>query len=92
MLKLLVDGVETAKCEITAEATSGQTINYSSRDGELYVYKEAAGVQTNLISGLNINNQNFFKIPIGTSELQLSAAAQITQPIVISVYKLYRAT
>ena len=93
VLTLLVDGVEMAACEITGEAISGETINYSSRDGDLYVYHEtAAGVRTNLISGLDINNTNFFKLPIGMSELQFTADAQITQPIVISVYKMYRAT
>ena len=92
VLQLLVNGVETARCEITGEALSDETINYSSRDGDLYVYHEAAGVKTNLVSGLDINNNNFFKIPIGTSELRFSASAQITQPIVVSIYKLYRAT
>lgn len=92
VLQLFVNGVEQAKCEITGEALSGATINYSSRDGDLYVYHEAAGVKTNLVSGLNINNNNFFKIPIGTSELKFSASAQITQPIVVTIYKLYRAT
>lgn len=92
VLQLIVDGEETARCKITGEATSGQTINYSSRDGDLYIYKDAAGVQTNLINSLDINNNNFFKIPVGNSELRFSADAQITEPIAISVYKLYRAT
>lgn len=91
-LQLMEDGVETARCEITGEAVEGETINYSSRDGDLYVYKESSGTKTNLVSGLDINNNNFFKIPIGTSELRFSADAQITRPIVLSVYKLYRAT
>lgn len=91
VLQLYVDGVETAKCAITGEADFGETINYSSRDGDLYVYHEAAGVKTNLVSGLNINNNNFFKIPVGTSELKFSADAQITQPIIISMQKLFRA-
>lgn len=91
VLQLLVNGVETAKCEITGEALSSETINYSSRDGDLYVYHEAAGVKTSLVSGLNINNDNFFKIPVGTSELRFSADAQITQPIIVSMQKLYRA-
>ena len=92
VLQLLENGVETARCEITGEANSSETINYSSRDGDLYIYHEAAGVKTNLISGLDINNNNFFKIPIGLSELRFSASAQITQPIVVTIYKLYRAT
>jgi hypothetical protein len=92
VLQLFVDGDETARCEITGEALAGETISYSSRDGDLYVYKDAAGIRTSLAGGLDINNDNFFRIPVGTSELHFSAAAQITQPILISVYKLYRAT
>lgn len=92
VLSLYVDGEETARCEITGEAAAGDTINYSSRDGDLYVYLDHSGTQTNLVSGLDINNQNFFKVPVGDAELRFSADAQITQPIVISLYKLYRAT
>lgn len=89
---LLVDGEETARIDIIGEAGSGESIKYSSVDGDLYIYHEDAdGVQTNLMAGLDINNANFFKIPIGESELQFSAAETITQPIIISMQKLYRA-
>lgn len=89
---LLVDGEETARIDIVGEADSGESIKYSSVDGDLYIYHEDAnGVQTNLMAGLDINNANFFKIPIGESALQFSAAESITQPIIISMQKLYRA-
>lgn len=88
---LLVNGSEQARVEITGEAQLGQTIEYSSVDGDLYCYLDAAGVQTNLVSGLNINYDNFFKIPVGESVLRFEADAQITQPIIVTVQKLFRA-
>ena len=89
---LLVDGVETARIDITGEADAGETLNYSSVDGDLYIYADDGnGNKTNLISGLNINNDNFFKIPIGECELKFEAETPITQPIIISMQKLFRA-
>ena len=89
---LMVDGEETARIDITGEAMLGETLNYSSIDGDLYIYHTAAdGTKTNLISGLNINNDNFFKLPVGTSELKFESSSSITQPIIISMRKLFRA-
>ena len=89
---LMVDGEETARIDITGEAVQGETLNYSSVDGDLYVYHTAAdGTKTNLISGLNINNDNFFKLPVGASELKFESGSSITQPITISMRKLFRA-
>lgn len=89
---LIVDGEETARIDITGEADAGETIKYSSVDGDLYIYADDGnGNQTNLVGGLNINNDNFFKIPIGESELKFEAETPITQPIIISMQKLFRA-
>ena len=89
---LKVDGEEAARIDITGEASLGETLNYSSVDGDLYIYHIAAdGTKTNLIGGLNINNDNFFKIPVGTSELKFESSSSITQPIIISMRKLFRA-
>lgn len=89
---LMVDGEETARIDITGEAVQGETLNYSSVDGDLYVYHTAAdGTKTNLVSGLNINNDNFFKLPVGASELKFESSSSITQPIIISMRKLFRA-
>lgn len=91
VIVLLVDGVETARMEITGEALAGESICVSTVDGNLYCYVKSGDTKTNLISGLDINNNNFFKLPIGVSELRFSAAAQITQPILLTINKLYRA-
>lgn len=91
VISLFVDGVEQARAEITGEALAGESICFSTVDGNLYCYVQTGTGQTNLVSGLDINNHNFFKLPVGTSELQFSATSQITQPIMLTVNKLFRA-
>lgn len=89
---LLADGVEKARADIDYSAAAGEQICYSSVDNDLYVYHEDAnGVQTNLFPYMDIENENFFKIPIGSSTLQIEAAATITAPVVVSIYSLYGA-
>lgn len=91
-LILQVDGEEVSRVEITGEADAGEAIKYSSIDGDLYCYQEdAQGVQTNLVPDFNINYDNFFRFPVGESVLRVEADAQITQPIVVTMQKLFRA-
>lgn len=92
VLVLLVDGVETARCEITGEVPEGGSIRYSSTDGNLYCYSVSpSGATTSLLSGLSIENANFFKLPVGTSVLQITADAQITAPVIITMKSFYKA-
>ena len=91
-LILIVDDVEVSRVEITGEADTGETIKYSSIDGDLYCYQEdSEGIQTNLVPDFNINYDNFFRFPVGESILKVEADAQITQPIVVTMQKLFRA-
>lgn len=90
-LILMQDEVELSRIEITGEAEAGESIELSTVDGDLYCYRQKADEQINLAPDLNISNDNFFKLPIGSSKLKLSAAADITQPVKITVRKLYRA-
>lgn len=89
---LLADGEELYRADIDYSALSGEKICYSSVDNDLYVYHEnASGVQTNLFPHMDIENANFFKIPVGGATLQITAGATITAPVVVSIYNLYGA-
>ena len=70
----------------------GEVIYYSSLDGELYCYKiDADGNETNLADILDINNANFFKLPIGESRLEISSDTGALNQIVLAIYRFYRA-
>ncbi len=90
-LVLTQDSVEIARIDIIGEAEVGETIEYSTVDGDLYCYRKKTTGDVNLVGDLDIANDNFFKIPIGSSQIKLSADADITQPVIFTVRKLYRA-
>ena len=88
----ITKGSEILKVRIKADASRGDAIRYSSIDGDLYceLIKENGEVK-NLVSGLDINNENFFKIPCGASNLRVESDSGIESPITVNVYKMYRA-
>lgn len=86
------DGEELARIEIPYTIDAGEYIYYSSRDTDLYCYAvETGGVETNLMPELSILNDNFFKLPVGTSTLKFSADSAITAPIQTKVFREYKA-
>jgi len=100
---LEVNGVEVSKVEITSSIVSGQRIFYSAKDGSLCCFSGSAAAitnykqtgdttgLTNLVTGFSLANENFFKLPVGSSKLHITADSTIQQPIMVSVYKYYRA-
>lgn len=89
-IKLNIDG-ESKYFVVQAEAGPGESIKYSSRDKEIYILLEdEEGIQTNLFSFIDLDTDNFFKIPVGTSEIELGADSDIVNPIYINVFKEYR--
>lgn len=82
---------EILKMKIVGEASVGESIELSTVDGDLYCYRKTGTGNVNLTDKLDIENDNFFKIPIGVSTIKLSSDGDIINPIIITVRKLYRA-
>ena len=86
---LMQNGTDVAKLEVTADIASGKTLEYSSKDGNIYLYIDNGdGTRTDLATSLDITNQNIFKIPIGSYQLKLEADSQITTATFV-IYKQY---
>ncbi len=69
----------------------GEVVYYSSLDGDLYCYKvDKEGNETNLADILDINNANFFKLPVGESKLEISSDTGVLNQIVLAIYRFYR--
>ena len=90
-LELYQNETRVAKMAIVGEADEGESIELSTVDGDLYCYRKTAAENINLTGKLDIENDNFFKIPIGTSTMRLTSDGDITKPVVLTVRKLYRA-
>lgn len=86
---LLQNGAEVSRLDVTAEIGAGETLEYSSKDGNIYLYvDDGNGNRTDLATSLDITNENIFKIPIGTYQLKLEADSQITNATFV-IYKQY---
>lgn len=69
----------------------GDTLYYSSVDGDLYCYViRANGTQENMVGSLSITNKNFFKIPVGYSTMEFSSDTASTNRVSMTVYKYFR--
>lgn len=90
-LELYQNEEKYATIKITGEAAEGESIELSTVDGDLYCYAKTDEGNTNLADKLSIENENFFKIPIGSSKMKLSSDGDITKPVIFTVRKLYRA-
>lgn len=67
----------------------GEFIRYSSRDGMLEATLVTSSGEQNLMDLLNLENDNFFKIPIGTSKIMFNSESESTNVITATIYKMY---
>ena len=67
----------------------GDYIRYSSRDGMLEATLVSGNNETNLMNLLDIEKDNFFKIPIGKSKIVFSSSSLSTNIITLTIYKMY---
>lgn len=76
--------------KIPIELVEFEALEYSTRDNDLFINKiNVDGTKTNLFDILDQNNtNNFFKLPVGTSMLKISAETNIKYAKII-VYRQY---
>lgn len=91
-ISLVQSGAETQKVIFPITIQVDEKILYSAVDGNLYcVHVDADGVETNLADLLDLNQSNFFKIPVGDSLIQIDSDTASTNRTVLTIYKYYRA-
>ena len=67
----------------------GEYIRYSSRDGMLEATLVSGSSETNLMPLLDIEKDNFFKIPVGISTIMFDSSSESTNIISATIYKMY---
>lgn len=92
-IEILVNGEVIYSLELEIEIQNGQKLQYSSKDGEIYLRKENAdGSYTSLFTSeyVDINNENIFQLPQGNEvEIRISAENNIMDGTV-NVFKRYK--
>jgi hypothetical protein len=68
---------------------NGEYIRYSSRDGMLEATLVTAEGETNLMPLLDIQQDNFFKLPVGNSKIAFTSDGASTNLVTMTVFKMY---
>lgn len=85
------DGKEVACIKFPLTLQAGEKILYSSLDDNMYVYhQDAEGNKTNIIQLLDINYDNFFKIPKGDYSISFTSDTGAAYTTSLVLYKFYR--
>lgn len=85
------DGSPIASIDFPYVIQAGETLHYSTRDVALYGYiQHANGSETNIVPTMGLENDNFFKVPIGAASLRLSSATGNLSRAALRILKFYR--
>lgn len=88
---ILQNGAEVHRVVFPGILDEGEKILYSSVDGNLYcVHVDAAGNETNFADSLDINNTNFFKFPVGETQMQFTSSTGAANRTILTIYKFFR--
>lgn len=90
-LKLFIDGVLKYKVSFNVTIQEGEKLLYSAKDGNNYVaIQRADGSQEYIPNCLNLESDNFFKIPKGQSVLKVSTDSGVRNKVVFSILTAYK--
>jgi len=68
----------------------GEMLKYSSQDGNIYINKiDASGTVTNLIDTLDITNDNFIRIPVGSYTINFTSLTGVDNQTTYVIHKFY---
>lgn len=92
-IEIIRDGETVASIEIPITIGVYEKLLYSSKTGEIYIKKQLAdGTETSLFKKqyIDITKNNIFKLPLGVSEVKLSADDEINSAK-LTIYPQYKA-
>lgn len=88
-IHILKDNETLYEVEFPVAVEKDEYIRYSSRDGMLEATLVSGNKETNLMNLLDIEKDNFFKIPIGKSKIVFSSSSLSTNIVTLTIYKMY---
>lgn len=90
-IELYVNNALKYEVTFNIEVEANQKLIYSVRDSNMYVLLEdELGVQTNVVSCLDITKDNYFKIPRGVSSIRVGADSSIFTKIMFTIFTAYK--
>jgi len=91
VIELHQSGKLVYSVSFTTTVEAGQKLIYSSRDGDNYVViEDTDGTQINAVNVLNLESDNFFKVPKGQSILRVSSDTGINGKVVFRILTAFK--
>lgn len=85
------NGIQINQITFPLTVQNGQRVKLCTRDGDLYVLLvHEDGTEENIVNQLDIKNENFFKLPIGTSNIQFTSDTGAMNKIIMRTYKYFK--
>lgn len=92
VVTVMQNGSEVARVVFETVLQQDEKILYSSVDGNLYCYRIGEdGQAVNFADSLDINQTNFFKLPVGESQIEFTSDTGASNRTVLTVYRFFRA-
>lgn len=89
-VSIFVEGKKVNELKLDITIQKYEKLLYCTKDTELFIIKQNTdGTKENLFNSLNINNNNFFKIPKGVSEIRITADNEVSSAK-LSIYVEYK--
>ena len=88
-IRIMKDNKLLYEVEFPVSVGLGEYIRYSTRDGMLEATLVSGNNETNLMNLLDIEKDNFFKIPVGISTIMFNSSSESTNVITATIFKMY---
>lgn len=88
-IRIIKDNLTLYEVVFPVVVEEGEYIRYSSRDGQLEATFVSKDAETNMMNLLDIEKDNFFKIPVGNSTIIFDSESESTNIITATIYKMY---
>lgn len=90
-IELFVNDVLKYQVTFNIEVQENEKLIYSVRDNDMFVVLEnELGIRSNVVSCLDITQDNYFKIPRGVSSIRVGADSSIFTKITFTIFTAYK--
>lgn len=86
---IIRNGATLYEVKFPVAVLEGEYIRYNSRDGMLEATFVSRSGEVNLMPLLDIEKDNFFKIPVGDSKIVFSSESASTNAVTMTIFKMY---
>lgn len=90
-LQIFKDGIVINEITFDIELTSSDSLIYSNKDNDIYLYKKTGNTLTNVFDCLDLEKNNFAKLPIGESSIKFTSELGNIASVTLTYFEEFEA-